>query len=184
MRFHDRALSALLTSAVWLPVALWWTGSAAGAAEPPSKAPAEVSVLDEACVDRRVDMCLRLADADTSIAVESTEERLCTSPGCERGWYRTELGQFGLLGPLCVCERRKLVVGDGQRCAEGFQQTTVTGKGGIAQAACELPDLRMAHDQARWVWPTTPWDLMTCLQFARFGPGSSSCRRTIRAVDH
>jgi len=163
-------------------VAALSSGSATGAPEPPSKQ-VVVIVLDEACVDRRADMCLRLADPGRSTAIESSLERLCTSPGCERGWHATELGKFGGLGPLCVCQRRRVIPGEGERCAEGFQETSLPGADGTSRIACELPAMRTEQDQGRWEWPSTPWDLLTCLQFARFGPGSGSCRRPVGARD-
>lgn len=138
-----------------------------------------ITVLDEACVERRAQMCLRLADRDRTTAIESSWEDLCSALTCGRGWYRTDLRRFGRLGPLCVCERRRIVLEDGERCAEGFMQTPVPGADGTSRTGCELPDLRMDRFPGEWYWPSTPWDLMTCLQFARFGPGSAFCRTTV-----
>lgn len=164
-------------------VAVLLNVSAALAAEPPK--PGTVSVLDEACVERRAQMCLRLADPDSSAAVESTFEKLCSSLVCERGWYRTDLWKYGKLGPLCVCERRYVEVAEGGRCAEGFREVQRAGPDGRTRITCELPDLKMDQYQgfqgyqAGWYWPATPWDLMTCLQYARFGPGSGACRKSV-----
>jgi hypothetical protein len=84
-----------------------------------------LAVLDEACVEHRTEMCLRLEDAGRSTAVEASLEQRCTS------------------------------------------------------LACELPKLRMEQYPGEWKWPTTPWDLMTCLQFARFDPGGGECRKPV-----
>lgn len=178
MHYPQRSIQPRFAATACLAILL--SGSAASAAEPPSK-PAFLTVLDEACVDRRVEMCLRLADPNSSTAIESSLEQLCPSIACERGWYRTDLGRYGRLGPLCVCERRYVGVADGQRCAEGFKETSRVGPDGTARIACELPEMKMEQDQGRWEWPATPWDLVTCLQFARFGPGSSLCRKSVPA---
>lgn len=153
--------------------------AAAGAAGPDGKT-GGVTVLDEACVERRTEMCLRLADAGRSTAVESDYEKLCSSLVCPRGWHRTELGRYGALGPLCICERRQIVLAQGQRCAEGFREAAAPD--GRAGGACELPELTMEQYPGAWQWPSTPWDLMTCLQFARSGPGSGACRKSIPAA--
>jgi len=178
MRFSHRSIEAC-----WVTTACFATllsCSAASAAEQPSKS-GVVTVLDEACVERRAEMCLRLADASSSTAIEASLEQLCPSIACERGWYRTDLGRYGRLGPLCVCERRYVGVAEGQRCAEGFTETSRVGPDGTKRITCELPELKMEQYQGEWYWPATPWDLMTCLQFARFGPGSSVCRKSVPA---
>jgi hypothetical protein len=145
------------------------------AADPPK--PGVVTVLDEACVDRRVDMCLRLADGSDAWVIASTSQEMCSTQACRIGWYKTVVVPFGALGPLCICERRSVGVAAGQRCAEGFREFPMNVPGGGTQIACELPDMKMEQYRGGWEWIGTPSDLLSCLEFARFGPGSGSCRK-------
>lgn len=126
-------------------------------------------------------MCLRLADGRDTTVLESSLEYACTSLACDRGWHKKDLGRYGQLGPLCECQRRAVVVSAGQPCTDGFREYAASGPGGAKRVLCELPDLRMEQYAGGWEWPTTPFDLMTCLQFARLGPGSASCRRSVPA---
>jgi hypothetical protein len=154
--------------------------AAAGAGEPAGRS-GGVTVLDEACVDRRTEMCLRIAQGRGTAVLQSSPEEACSVLICERGWHKWETGHYGRLGPLCECHRRVLPIAPGELCAEGLREIPVTGSDGAARPACELADLtREIFPGVRW--PTTPFDLMSCLQFARSGPGSGACRVAVPAA--
>jgi hypothetical protein len=172
MRISRRSIQACLMPVACF-VTLWGYVPASTAQEPPRAG--FVSVLDEACVDRRTEMCVLLADPDRATPIESTLREMCSTQACRISWYRTVVVPFGALGPLCVCERRKLVLAEGQRCAEGYKESPATGTDGKPRVACELPGPKMGPD-GLWEWPSTPSDLMSCLRYARYGPGSISCR--------
>ncbi len=184
MRFHHPLIHAGPVAAAAVAVLL--NTSVALAAETPK--PGTVVVLDEACVERRVEMCLRLADGRDTAILEATLEKDCSSLVCERGWHKKDLGRYGQLGPICECQRRAAPVVPGRPCADGFRESAVNGPGGARQTVCELPELKMEQYrgfqgyEAGWDWPSTPWDLMTCLQFARLGPGSGACRKSLPAA--
>lgn len=184
MRFHHSLIPVRWFAGAG--AALLLHASAALAAEPPK--PGAVTVLDEACVERRMEMCLRLADGRDTVVLESSLEKDCSSLTCGRGWHKKDLGRYGQLGPICECQRRAAPVAPGRPCADGFREFAAAGPGGAGQALCELPELKMEQYrgfegyEAGWYWPATPWDLMTCLQFSRFGPGSGACRKSIPAA--
>ncbi|HEX6828182.1 MAG TPA: hypothetical protein VF104_04285 [Burkholderiales bacterium] len=179
MSYFKRTIEASLRTAFCIAFSL---AAAAGAAEPAGK-PGAVTVLDEVCVDRRTEMCLRLAQSRGTTVLESTLQYACPTLACERGWYKWEIGQYGRLGPICECERRSLPIAPGERCAEGFRELSAVGPDGAKRAACELPNLSPEPYPGGLAWPTTPFDLMTCLQFARLGPGSVMCRRLVQEKD-
>lgn len=172
-----RIIGPTLSSACCLLLA-----AAAGAAEPAGK-PGGVTVLDEACVDRRTEMCVRIAQGRGAVVLESTMEEACPVLICERGWHKWETGQYGQLGPICECQRRSLPISPGERCAEGFRELPATGQDGAVRPSCELPDLAKGTYPGGLSWPTTPFDLLTCMQFARSGPGSGACRKSVPARD-
>ena len=176
MSFLKRSVEFCLGSAVSLAWLL--AAAAAGAAEPADKS-GSVTVIDETCVDRRTEMCLRIAQGRGTRVLQSSLQDACSVLICERGWHKWEIGQYGQLGPICECQRRSLTIGPGERCAEGFRESSAVGPDGAQGRACELPDLRAELYPGGVTWPTTPFDLMTCLQFARSGPGSASCRRSL-----
>lgn len=184
MRFHHPSVRARWFASVCVAVLLH--ASAALAGEPPR--PGAVVVLDEACVERRVQMCLQLADGRDTVVLEASLEKDCSSLTCYRGWHKKDLGRYGALGPICECQRRGAPVAAGRLCAEGFRESAAAGPGGAGQALCELPELKMEQYkgfqgyEAGWDWPGTPWDLMTCLEFARYGPGSGACRKSVPAA--
>ncbi|HSD61453.1 MAG TPA: hypothetical protein VLC55_11430 [Burkholderiales bacterium] len=181
MRFHQPLIPVRWFAAAG--AVLLMHASAPLAAEPPK--PGAVTVLDEACVERRMEMCLRLADGRDTVVLESSLEKDCSSLTCGRGWHKKDLGRYGQLGPICECQRRGVLVTPGRPCADGFMESAAAGPGGAGQALCELPELKMEQYrgfegyEAGWYWPATPWDLMTCLQFSRFGPGSGACRKSV-----
>ena len=178
MRCRHRSIETCVVTTAC--VAALWSHPAPTAAQGPPRA-GSVTVLDEACVDRRTEMCLRLADTNSSTVVASGSQEMCGSQVCPNGWYRTVVVPYGQLGPLCVCERRSVGVAEGQHCAEGFKEIPTTGPDGKTHITCELPEMRMEYDRGRWEWLARPLDLVSCLQFARYGPGSSLCRVSVPA---
>lgn len=178
MSVLKRPVESCVRSAVCLAWLL--AAAAAGAAEPADKA-GSVTVMDEACVDRRTEMCLRIAQGRGTRVLQSSLQEACSVLICRRGWHKWEIGQYGQLGPICECQRRSLIIGPGERCAEGFRESPAGDPERAPGQACELPDLTAELYPGGVTWPTTPFDLITCLQFARSGPGSHGCRRTLPA---
>jgi hypothetical protein len=175
MYFFHRTIEDSMRTALSVTLLL---AAAAGATELPGKA-GTVTVIDEICVDRRMEMCLRIAQGRGTTVLETSLQDPCSVLICERGWHKWEIGQYGQLGPICECHRRALPLVPGERCAEGFRELFAAGPDAAKRAACELPDLSKELYPGGVTWPTTPFDLMTCLQFARSGPGSGACRRAL-----